>query len=434
MKNKIIIFIACILVGASAVFGVYRLVKENDKKKEPEAKEPVVNTNKSGNYNVDLIKAVHATQHGNYLVSPYSIEIALQMLGDGAKGESKAQIENLIGDRDIPTFTAEKRISVANAAFIREQYKTYVNDSYYKNLKGYNADIVYDAYITPTKINDWVNEHTYGMIPQILEQIDPAFILGIANAVAIDVEWQQSFKCELTSGQQFTQINGAIMSTQMMHQEYVPTAVKYFETSYASGIVIPYKAYTKDGKISYDEKDEATQLEFVGILPNTDVDDYISKLSKEELDIDDNIVKVEEDFVALSLPRFSYSFDFKEFKETLVKLGVKDVFSPDNADLTGIISRENMKKMDTDNIYVGEAVHKTYIDLNENGTKAAAVTYFGVYENTAIGEEPEHTYKVIEFDKPFAYMIRDSKTKEILFFGVVKDPKLWEGPTCENEE
>ena len=80
------------------------------------------------------------------------------------------------------------------------------------------------------------------------------------------------------------------------------------------------------------------------------------------------------------------------------------------------------------NIYVGEAIHKTHIDLNEKGTRAAAVTYFGMYKATGFMKEKEKA--VITFNKPFIYMIKDAETGELLFFGVVYEPNKWQGSTC----
>jgi serpin B len=85
--------------------------------------------------------------------------------------------------------------------------------------------------------------------------------------------------------------------------------------------------------------------------------------------------------------------------------------------------------MDAERLYVSTAVHKTYIDLNEKGTKAAAVTYFGIESYNSM--EPEKKQKEIKFNKPFIYMIRDKKTKEMLFFGVVEEPNKWKGQTCK---
>jgi serpin B len=88
-----------------------------------------------------------------------------------------------------------------------------------------------------------------------------------------------------------------------------------------------------------------------------------------------------------------------------------------------------MDKYKMDNIYVSDAIHKTYIDLNEEGTRAAAVTYFGIKTSGAFIDDYELVE--IEFNKPFIYMIRDKSSKEVLFFGTVYEPNVWNGSTCE---
>ena len=85
------------------------------------------------------------------------------------------------------------------------------------------------------------------------------------------------------------------------------------------------------------------------------------------------------------------------------------------------------------NVYVGEAIHKTHIELNEVGTKAAAITYFGMFKNSALIEPNEYETIDINFNKPFIYMIREASTKEILFFGTVYEPNIWKGSTCNNK-
>ena len=89
-----------------------------------------------------------------------------------------------------------------------------------------------------------------------------------------------------------------------------------------------------------------------------------------------------------------------------------------------------MNKLGKENIYVSDAIHKTYIDLNEKGTKAAAVTYFGM---KALGAFIDDKMIDIEFNRPFMYMIRDNKTSEILFLGSVYEPNKWKGTTCKKD-
>ena len=435
-KSIIVIVILCLFVAAVAGIATYKyLDNKNDnnteEKKPNESDKPTPEPTKFNDtdYNINLIKTVNSTQNDNYLISPYSIEIALQMLRDGANGNSKEQIDKVIGNRTVPAFNAKGRISVTNGAFIKEDYKDLVNESYYRKLAEYKAEILFDKFATPKVINDWVNKNTYEMIPKILDEISPDFVLGIANAVAIDVEWWGTFKCERTRKEEFTKSDGSKMNAEMMHTDY---ADKYFEIDGAKGVVLKYFSYDENGEKLYENPEKGTQLEFVGILPEGNAKDFVSSLTKEKLEsIDKSYKDISNKDFRLGLPRFKYEFKLEDFMEVLETMGIKDVFDPERADLTNMISRDGISKMDAENIYVSTAIHQTYIDLNEKGTKAAAVTYFGV-DKAGIAPMEREKIEVI-FNKPFIYMIRDSKTKEILFFGVVETPNEWKGSTCGNE-
>ncbi len=424
-KINIIIYIIIILIGSIFLYLDIKNMKKtnlNNKKIKPEY---------DGTYNIDLIKRVNATQEENYLISPYSIEMALNMLKDGANGQTKEQIEKVVGTREIPVFNVKDRISVTNGAFIKEEYKDYIEESYYEKLKKYDAELIFDKFDSPDKINNWVKEKTYGMIPKILNEISKDFVLGLGNAVAIDVEWDDAFDCSATSKEKFTKENNKKIDVEMMHQKFENGDVRYFETDDSKGVIIPYRSYDKNGLNKYESKEnEFTELEFIGILPNKDVDTYINNLNQAKIDrIDMKNVGTDDFSISVSLPRFKYDFDLEDFMDVLKEMGIKDVFDDDKSDLTNIISQENIYKMNATRLYVSTAIHKTHIDLNEKGTKAAAITYFGIEKATAMLDEKEN--KSIEFNKPFVYMIRDKETKEILFFGVVKEPNIWKGSTCE---
>ena len=108
----------------------------------------------------------------------------------------------------------------------------------------------------------------------------------------------------------------------------------------------------------------------------------------------------------------------------LKNLGINEAFDEDNANFTKMIEIK-------DNVYVGEAIHKTHIEVSESGTKAAAVTYFGMYSKSSVEPRPDEII-VIKFNKPFAYMIREKNSGEVLFFGTVYEPNVWKGTTCSN--
>ena len=355
-------------------------------------------------FTLNFIKEVDKNRKDNYLVSPYSVEIALNMLRDGTSGDSKKQIEDALGNRVINNLSVNKNIKIANGLFVKDLYKKDISNKYVKGLKNdYSADVIYDEFKTPKVINDWVNNKTDKMIPVLLDQVDSNFVLAIVNALAINEEWENSFECEKTIKDTFTKKDGSTIKVAMMNGTNNGT---YFETDNAKGVVLPYKS-----------KKEKEGLEFIAILPN-DIDSYINNLNEKELKAIDSYKGNSESELRIALPKFSYEYDLQDFMKVLQSMGIKDVFNPGAANLSAMFKKDN-------DFYVSEAIHKTHIELDEKGTKAAASTAFVISKNDAAGD-----YVSIRFDKPFVYIIRDKKTKEILFFGKVLEPNKWEGNKC----
>ena len=227
---------------------------------------------KENNFNTLLIEEYHNSleKEENYMISPYSLEFVLAMIRDGASGRTYEELNNLVPERDIKTFNVKERINIANALFIKN--KVVVKDDFKKLMsKKYKSQILYDEFVTPDVINDWANEETYGMIPKVLDQINPEFIFGLGNATAIDVEWQSKFKCYNTNLEKFNKYDGSKIDVAMMRQYYEGGA-SYYKDQNATYVSLPYRAYNELGE--YDGE-EGTQLEFIGILPE-DVDYYIN--------------------------------------------------------------------------------------------------------------------------------------------------------------
>ena len=410
----ILIIIACIGMICYKIIGSKIFIKEDNIKEKP------VQIADNLDFNSKLIINTNQMEDNNYLISPYSIEIALSMLRDGANGESKDQIDKVIGNRKINYLSVKNRINVANAAFIKNEYKNNVKKSYSNKLKkAYNAQVLYDNFKTPDVINNWVKKETYGMIDKIMNEVDDDFVMTLANAVAIDVDWDKEFDCMMTKEEMFTKKDKSEMKVSMMHTTYNQKEFKYFVNDSEKG----------DGKDKYSSDVADNQLEFVGILPKNNIKDYVNNISKDKLEAIDKSLKEssEKTNIDFSLPMFKYDYDMtkgNKFVKVLKNMGIKDVFDGTVADLTNIIDKE------TANLYVDDAIHKTHIDLNEKGTKAAAVTAFHIVDGSALEPERPEIIK-IKFNKPFIYIIRDSKTKEMLFFGVVYEPEKWTGSTCK---
>ncbi len=399
-KINIIVISLIIIVGC---FLLYLDVKDM-KKTNPKHEKPIHQEENS--FNLNLIQTVNKNNKDNYLISPYSIEIALNMLKEGANNNSYDEINKALGNSKIQPIT-NKKVKIANAIFVRNKYKSNVKKTFLEKIQSnYDGEIIYDDFNTPKVINDWVNKKTDGMIPSLLDEISKDYIMGITNAIAIDVKWYHEFECVRTTKEVFTKEDNSKIDVEMMHDFSTSSYMSYFENDKSKGVTIDY---------------EDNDLEFVGILPNSNIDDYINNLEYDDLYNLKTNKASDKIHIILSLPRFSYSYDLNTFMDVLEELGIKEVFNENSADLSNMIDVP---------AYVSTAKHKTFIDLNEKGTRAAAITYFGMDKaSAAILEDDVKEYKV-EFNKPFIYMIRDKKTKQILFFGTVKEPNLWKGPIC----
>lgn len=387
-----------VFVGANFVFKTEPIIEESN--------------NDGSKFSSNFIRAVHKynKNDSNYLISPYSAEFTLDMLRVGADGESKEELDKVI-NREVPVLS-NNYVKKANGLFIKEKYKEYVDTRFVSSLSAkYKSEVMYDEFKTPELINAWANKNTDGMIPSVMNDIDEKFVLAIGNAIAIDAHWKNEFDAGDTRKSEFKLNNGSSMDVSMMHNEF-RSDVKYLD-----GI-------DKGIKLSYDEN-----LDFIAIKPGDGVDNFVSNFTASALDdiLGDFKSASEKDRVNLALPKFSYDYDVSSFVEILEDMGLKSIFSEEKADLSGIISKEKLKFLDVNNIYVGGAVHKTKIDLNEKGTKAAAVTVLAVMETSSMEDMSGINIHNIIFDEPFVYLIRDSLTHEVLFFGVVYKPNEWTG-------
>ena len=358
----------------------------------------------------------------NYMISPLSIGYALSLLKEGASENTLKQIEDLLDNYQLKnSFAIKDRMSIANLIFIRNKYKNDVSKDYITLLKNkYNSEVLFDEFKTPKAINDWVKEKTYNMIIDPVQSISPDFILGLANAIAIDVEWDNKFECTYTQEKIFTKENGSKMKTAMMHSS---DDVVYIESDDAKGIIKNYAIYDKTtGKRVYEENENTVALEYIAILPNQSIDSYISELNNKKLDELYKSGKSANDKLEIhySIPKYTYDFDYDKFKEALIDLKITDAFDASKANF------QNMKNIDSlINPYVSDAIHKTHIELSENGTKAAAVTIF-MMKDSAIFEPEEKEKITINFDKPFIYIIKEKNNNNIWFFGTVYEPMKWD--------
>jgi len=422
MKNKKIL-IGLLIVLIVLVIGLVILLLP--KKGEAPANKPTSKVsfidNKTNDFNIRLLQYANSVNpNTNYLISPYSIEMALAMVKEGSNGDTLKQIEEMIGKRNIKD-VSNNYIKVSNGIFVKDTYKKIIEAKFNKALKSkFKSEVLYDAFKSPDVINEWVKQKTDGMIPTLMDDISDEFVLALVNAIAIDVKWQSKFECNNTYEEEFTKKDNSKLKVEMMHSTYSNESYKYIKDKEVEGIILPYE--------------EGTNLEFIAIKPKN-IDEYINNLTGDKLNktIDGAKASSENVKVNLSIPRFTYDYTFAEFKQTLELMGMKDAFDKNNANFTKIITKDNMTKSGMTNLYINKAIHKTHIELSETGTKAAAVTGF-TFDKANSAPESNIKYVDIELNKTFMYIIRNTNTKEMLFVGVVDSPNKWNGSTCSNKE
>lgn len=340
----------------------------------------------------------------NALISPFSVMVALSMTANGAGGNTLSEMEKVLGKNiDIETlnkylytyieslYSGEKcKLSVANSIWLRDTTSLSVKKNFLqKNMDYYNAAIyksMFDAKGV-ADINSWVKKHTDGMIEKLVDKIDDDTMMLLINAVAFDAEWAKKY--DVIYEGNFTSLVGDRRTVEMMRS----LEEKYIDDGSATGFIKEYKG----GKYS-----------FAAILPNSeDIYSYVENMTEES--IAKLLSGVSYEPVKTEMPKFSSDFSIT-MEECLKDMGIKDAFS----------SMADFSEMAENNLFISSVVHKTHITVNENGTKASAVTSVTM-ANTAVA--PPVLPKEVVLDRPFVYMIIDNENNMPIFIGMVTDIK-----------
>lgn len=367
------------------------------------------NTNINMDFNFEFLKLENANK--NIIYSPLSIKYALSMLNEGANGKTKEQITKVLNNVNLTKYqNIDKVLSLANAIYIRDSYSNYVKESYKNTLNDkYNAEIKYDAFKNANNVNKWIEDKTLGIIKNTLSDDmvqDEYTKLLLINALAIDMEWENSFESDKTYGREFNLANGQKMQATTMNKETSSDSISYYKDNNVTALTMNLKKYNDK------------QLEFMAIMPNSNISNYIKNITAESINsISKKMIPTSEAKYGIDIyiPKFSFDYELK-LKEDLMNIGINDAFTP-TADFSNMTNSK-------EGLYVSDAIHKANIDFTEKGVKAAAVTVFTMKANAMIGDvnEPEE----VRFDKPFIYVIKDKNTNEIWFVGAVFEPNSWE--------
>lgn len=340
----------------------------------------------------------------NTMISPISVLYALAMTANGAEGETLTQMETVLGmplealNGWLYTFrnTVDKdQMKLANSIWFTDDSRFQVNRNFLQtNADYYDAGVYQSEFssTTLTDMNNWVKGHTDGMIPKILERIDKNDVMYLINAICFDAKWATPYKEKQVHEGTFTRENGSRMTVDFLYS----SESYYLEDSLSRGFVKPY---------------QGGRYAFVAMLPNegVTVDEYLAGITGATIQ---NILTSKKKMtVNVGIPKFESDFSL-EMSDVLSEMGMENAFDPDSANFTGLGT------MTDGNLSIGLVIHKTYISLDEQGTKAAASTVVGVTYTTA---GPIVQQSVI-LDRPFVYMIVDQATGIPVFIGTMMSP------------
>ena len=348
----------------------------------------------------------------NVMISPASIMMALDMVSAGAKNESLKQLTDLFAAGQEPlsqqAYAAALMDKINGAKGVEFSCANAVWSN--KTILGDKVNLDYIEYIQDTfsaeynlskfsgkttgEINKWVDEHTDHMIEKVIENLDSDTVMVLVNAIAFDAKWSEPYEEYQVREADFTRFDGSTQKADFLYG----TENTYYETDKATGFIKYYKG---------------GQYAFLTILPadeSVSANEFAKSFSAE--DYEKFIRSAAYDYeVITEMPVFESEFNCM-MNDTLINLGVKDVFDPGSADLSGISGNPG-------DIYVSKVIHKTFIRVDANGTKAAAVTAVTLDAGCAMPEEKEYRY--VECDRPFVYAIVDVETMAPVFIGTVNE-------------
>lgn len=380
--------------------------------------EPIVLTeeqqvfaNDNNGFTLNFLKTVNeADKSGkSFIYSPLSITYVLGMVNDAAIGQTEQELEQVLGFHQggiqavndyckklidgLPKVDNKVTLNIANALFVNKNRAT-LKAQYQQDMKQYYdaqaENLDFNSPSTLSTINGWCNDHTNGMIPNILDEIDPATVTYLLNAIYFKADWASKFDQKNTKEETFTTENGKT-KLPLMHQKVL---IKYLKNDIYAAVEMPYGNGYWDMTIMLPEEGKTTD----------DIINYLAKIGLSEYSYPHE--------VDLKLPRFETASDTNTLDIGLIgllqKMGINLVFDSYFAEIPNMCENGN--------VYISMMRQKAKIKVNEEGSEAAAVTIAGVKFTSSI-EPEEYPKATFHANRPFVYVIREASTGVILFVG-----------------
>jgi len=365
----------------------------------------------SNAFGFDLLRALNRTagDDENVVISPLSVSLALGMALNGAEGETFRAMRQALRLPEQPlgglnpayrslielfgALDRNTRFDIANSIWYREGFPIHP-EFLDRGREFFFAEVSPLDFTSPSAvgvINTWVSEQTNGKIPTILDQIDPAEVMFLINAIYFHGVWTLAFDPQETRDDVFRAADGTTVPVRMMHlSDSLPYAtwpgfdaidLRYGRGAFTMTIVLPREGVDLGATI--DALDATTWRDWTAAFTEREVD--------------------------LRLPRFRLEWG-ESLVDALDTLGMGIAFDPGRADFSGIAD------VAPEALYISRVDHKTFLEVDESGTVAAAVTNVGIGITCACGPV------AFRVDRPFLLAIRERFSGTVFFLAKVADP------------
>ncbi len=350
-------------------------------------------------FSMDLFRQItQKTRCKNTLIAPLSVSMALAMTANGAEGQTLEEMQKVLGNQPIDKLNGyymnwrmalqggeKTKLRIANSIWIRDLQGFEAKDAFLaSNAKYYDSRVFKAPFnsIGEKAINEWVEEKTDQMIPQLIEELRPETMMVLINALSFDAQWADPYTKHRVTDGIFHSIDGKKQKAKMMNST---------EYSYLEG----------EGAIGFTRNYAGGRYAFGTLLPTEkSLEEYVSTLDGETLL---KILKKKQTTqVHAQLPKFSSKFKMS-MNEALKAMGMPSAFVG------------GFGKMSNAELFIGNVLHEAVIEVTEDGTRAAAATAVEMDKSAAPMEEP----KVVTLDRPFVYFIFDRETNLPIFIGTL---------------
>ena len=332
----------------------------------------------------------------NIVFSPLSIIMLLAMAADAVQGNSRDEILQVLGD-DISfdqakelsqalqtAFGQDRSLKSSNAVCVNNSIKHTINPDFEKDLQEFFHGKLFASEDIVADVNRWVLEKTNGMIKEAADDSMNDMLACLINAIAFEAKWEIPYEADDISEDEFHNADGTIAEVEMMSS----TEDYYIEDDRFKGFVKPYRG---------------GQYSFMALLPKQHENPGDLQNAIRDIDFSGMLNTKVDCEVSVTMPQFSYDFA-KELTQLCKDLGIRTTFTP-QADFSPLSSAQLM---------VDAILHKAHIEVDSQGTKAAAVT-----EEIMVGCCPNFDAKSVYLDRPFVYTIMHEETELPVFAGVV---------------